>query len=746
MNVREIWKAILKKLYFDFAEKAALSERETFDDELNSHLVRFLPVVYAAGFLPLLWIPVDLILHPYPLLAVFLRALPSIAPFACFFIINSKNALRSMRVLEMLLAAYMVFYNTVLALTAGEHMMLYFLTVVMCLMIVIGVIASLKFKIILLASGFSFYFAGRIIIGVGFTEPAMFFILLVMCTTLALSMYSSWVIDRNIYQSWKLYRKLRDEVKKNEENLNAISELAQKAEEASRAKSNFLAHMSHEIRTPMNAINGMAELSLNADRPELIREYVGTIKQASASLLAIVNDALDFSKIEAGKLDIVSKEYSFASLINDVINITRVKAVDSRLRFLVNVDSRLPDALTGDDIRIRQVLLNVLSNAFKYTERGFVSLFISGEISGENQVTLMFQIADSGIGIKEGDMENLFMEYAQFDLDKNRSIEGTGLGLPIVKGLLDRMGGEISVFSEYGKGSKFTITLPQKFRDGKPLVSLENPQEKKTLVFEPREIYRSFMSSAFANLGVPAVFVSSEADLQEKTQGGDYPFVFISMWKYKKHEAVLGDIKKKSKIVVFSEFGQEMPDTNTDVSILGMPFHSIVIASVLNNDGQSAISYNEAAKFVARFTAPDANILVVDDIVTNLKVAKGLLLPYKANVDICKSGATAVEAVKTNRYDLIFMDHKMPGLDGIEATKRIRALAAGSGTEGGAPGAEDAYFQDVPIIALTANAIAGAKEMFLENGLNDFLSKPIDTIKLGQILEQWLPKEKRIKN
>jgi len=526
--------------------------------------------------------------------------------------------------------------------------------------------------------------------------------------------------------------------------MDALEEAIEAVKQADKKKGEFLARMSHEIRTPMNAISGMAELSLNSDRPELIREYVGTIKHASASLLAIVNDILDFSKIEAGKVEIVSKEYSLASLINDVINITKVKAADSRLRFMVNIDSRLPDALVGDDIRMRQVLLNLLSNAFKYTERGFVSFFVEGESSGDNEVALSFRVEDTGIGIKQENMEDLFNEYAQFDLDKNRGIEGTGLGLPIVKGLLNKMGGEINVASEYGKGSVFTVTLPQKVAAGKPLVSLENPKGKKTIVFEPREIYRRFMSSAFDNLGVPAVFVSSEADLHEKTQEGDYPFVFISMWKYKKHKAVLGDIKKKSKIVVFSEFGQEMPDTNTDVSILGMPFHSIVIASVLDSASHSAISYNEAAKFVARFTAPDANILVVDDIVTNLKVAKGLLLPYKANVDICKSGATAVEAVKANRYDLIFMDHKMPGLDGIEATNRIRALAAADAAA--SAGAADSYFQDVPIIALTANAIAGAKEMFLENGLNDFLSKPIDTVKLGQILEQWLPKEKRVKN
>ncbi|MCL1992354.1 MAG: ATP-binding protein, partial [Spirochaetes bacterium] len=547
-------------------------------------------------------------------------------------------------------------------------------------------------------------------------------------------------------------RDLSDYYKLKESELLAQKQALDAVKLADKKKGEFLAHMSHEIRTPMNAIAGMAELSLNAQRPELIREYVGTIKQASASLLSIVNDILDFSKIEAGKLEVASKEYSLASLINDVINIVRVKAADSRLRFLVNVDPKLPEALTGDDIRIRQVLLNVLSNAFKYTERGFVSLFIGGELSGENEITLALRVADTGIGIKEGDMEKLFMEYAQFDLDKNRSIEGAGLGLPIVKRLLDKMGGEISVFSEYGKGSTFTLTLPQKFQSGKPLACVKDPQDKKALVFEQREIYRDFMQNAFDSLGVRAEFVLTEADLQEKAASGGFPFVFIPAGKYKKHAAALGDIKKKSKVVILSQLGEAALEAapeaaheaaqETDASILEMPFHSIVIAGILNSDAKAAFSYGDNAKFVARFTAPAANILVVDDIVTNLKVAKGLLLPYKANVDICKSGITAVEAVKTNRYDLVFMDHKMPGLDGVETTKRIRALAAGD-----APAdAAGAYFKDLPIVALTANAVDGAKEMFLENGLNDFLSKPIDTVKLGQILETWLPKEKREKN
>jgi CheY-like chemotaxis protein len=202
---------------------------------------------------------------------------------------------------------------------------------------------------------------------------------------------------------------------------------------------------------------------------------------------------------------------------------------------------------------------------------------------------------------------------------------------------------------------------------------------------------------------------------------------------YKKNKAAIAKFDENIKIVILTEFGETIPEKN--LNVLAMQVHSISIANILNGESEK-FSYSETNENIVRFTAPDVNILVVDDVVTNLKVAKGLLAPYKMKVDLCKSGMIAIEAVKSNCYDIVFMDHRMPEMDGIETTERIRALQ-------GVPGIDDVYFKNVPIIALTANAVSGTKEMFLQKGFNDFLSKPIDTIKLNAVLEKWIPKKKR---
>jgi signal transduction histidine kinase/CheY-like chemotaxis protein len=501
------------------------------------------------------------------------------------------------------------------------------------------------------------------------------------------------------------------------------------AEAANRAKSSFLASMSHEIRTPMNAIMGMAELALRADNMNTVREHIFTVKQAAANLLSIINDILDFSKIESGKLEIVSKDYLLTTLINDVISIIRMRVIDSKLRFVVNLDSNIPNALVGDEIRIRQAILNILGKAVKDTEKGFISFTVRGTPVDENMIGLELEVKDSGRGIKEEDVKKLFNEYTQFDLEKNRGIEGTGLGLAITRGILKAMGGEISVESEYGKGSVFTVRLPQQICSGKALAAVENPSEKNILVFERYEIYADSIRYAIENLGVKCTLVTDAGEMYEKMSGNEYNYIFVSHGLYIKNKDAISGFGQNTKIVVLTEFGETVGDNR--LNVLAMPVYSLSIANILNGTTGN-FSYSENNEYIVRFTAPEANILVVDDIVTNLKVANGLLLPYKMRVDLCKSGVTAIEAVKTNRYDIVFMDHIMPVMDGIEATLKIRAM-----------GDKDLYYKEVPVIALTANAGSGRKEMFLENGFNDFLSKPIDTVKLDAVLRKWIPKVKQ---
>ena len=389
--------------------------------------------------------------------------------------------------------------------------------------------------------------------------------------------------------------------------LKSLHKAMESLETASRYKSEFLARMSHEIRTPMNAVLGMSELALREQNIDRTHEHVATIKKSGTNLLSIINDILDFSKIESGKMEIVPSGYLFDSLINDVINIIKIRAQESSLEFNVDIDSQIPKALCGDEARVRQVLLNILNNAVKYTSEGFVSFVVRGSIVDADNVILTIEITDSGRGIKEEDIGKLFTDFVQLDLVGNKGIEGTGLGLTITQKLLKAMKGDISVRSEYGKGSTFTVTLPQ-------------------------EISRK---EAFDGTGIVSIF-----------------------------------------------------------------------------------------------KAPDAWVLVVDDVSINRIVAKGLLSMYEMQVHTCVNGEEAVAAVQKDEYDLVFMDHMMPGMDGVEATATIRNL-------------EGERFQKLPIVALTANAISGAEEMFLENGFNDYLAKPINPSRLNEILKMWIPMEKR---
>ena len=504
------------------------------------------------------------------------------------------------------------------------------------------------------------------------------------------------------------------------------------AEEESQAKTRFLARMSHEIRTPMNAIIGMAELALRSSTLEAAREHIFTVKQAGTNLLSIINDILDISKVEKGKLEIVPVDYHFSSLLNDVISIIRMKIADTHHRFVVSVDSNIPNSLRGDEVRVRQVLVNLLGNAVKYTESGgFVSLHIRGEMAGEDTVNLTIDVEDSGQGIKEEDQKRLFIEYTQFDREHNRNTEGTGLGLSITRHIIEAMDGSISVQSEYGKGSTFTVAFSQRVRFSKSLSHVENAREKSVLVYDMRDIYANSLVFAVDSLGVDSTLVFNDLDFLERLVNGKHTFAFLSFEMYKKNISAIQGLNTETKVVVLTEFGETVPEKN--IAVLAMPVHSLSVASVLNG-GQENLSYHGNTEFVVSFTAPTVNILIVDDVLTNLKVVKGLLSPYEMQVSLCKSGEMALEAVRASRFDMVFMDHLMPGMDGVETTAKIRKF-----------GEENEYFLHMPIVALTANAVSGMREFFLENGFSDFMSKPVDVVKLNSVLEKWIPKEKRIK-
>ncbi|MDR1597121.1 MAG: response regulator, partial [Treponema sp.] len=525
-----------------------------------------------------------------------------------------------------------------------------------------------------------------------------------------------------------------------------IAELKEKADAASEAKSSFLANMSHEIRTPMNAVIGMTELLLRQDLGREAKENLSTIKQAGTNLLSIINDILDFSKIEAGKLEIVEEEYFFASLVNDVINIIRIRLGEKPLRFTTMIDGKLPAKLFGDEIRVRQILLNLLTNAVKYTKKGNITLSVRRKKSetppeGESfppDFTLLFEVKDTGIGIKAEDMDNLFGNFTQFDSKRNRSIEGTGLGLSISRNLCRLMGGSLTAESVYGEGSVFTAEIPQKVLDGRPFAPVENGENKNCLVYEERKTFAMSITYTLENLGLSNTLARDKDELVRELKSGGYQFVFIAWPVAEEVQAILKENASTVTVVAMAEYGKKIP---LGCRELYMPTQPVMVANILNGKNTD-FGFQDTEFLDIRFTAPEARILVVDDIASNIDVVSGLLAPYKMTIDKAGGGIESIEMVKKQRYDLVLMDHMMPDMDGVEAAAAIRAWEKEQAKKSPDLHTPEAY---VPIIALTANAIAGMKEMFLEKGFNDYLSKPIEIAKLDDLMARWIPREKQTK-
>ncbi len=390
--------------------------------------------------------------------------------------------------------------------------------------------------------------------------------------------------------------------------------------ELSDAKTRFLASMSHEIRTPINSILGMNEMILRENHDDTIGEYAMNVQSAGKMLLALINDVLDFSRIESGKLEITNADYKLAGVLADVAKIARERAASKNLAFDVHPVPGLPSVLHSDEVRIKQILINLLTNAVKYTDRGNVMLDVSGNYESDQDYRLKFVITDTGRGIREEEQKDLFNAFTRADLAQNRNVEGTGLGLAIVKSIVDSMDGEISVQSVYGEGSTFSVILPQKVVDPTPLP--------------------------------------------------------------------------------------------TDLDLAGYG--------------------DEVEEYHCAFTAPDAKVLAVDDNSANLSIVRQFLKNTKITIDCCMNGNAALEKCIRNKYDLILLDHMMPDPDGIVTLQKIRSNGQSQN-------------RDTKAVVLTANAVAGSRQMYLNAGFVDYLTKPIDSALLEQTVEKYLPPEKVVK-
>ena len=506
---------------------------------------------------------------------------------------------------------------------------------------------------------------------------------------------------------------------------------------ASSAKSDFLANMSHEIRTPMNAIIGMAEMSLREDLPEVARGYINQIKSSGRALLTLINDILDYSKIESGKMELTEVEYEPVSLIHDVSTIIMTRLVDKDVELLLDCDPNLPYKLYGDDLRIRQILINIANNATKFTSKGHVQLTVRFDRVDSENIILKISVKDTGIGIKEEDFNKLFNSFQQVDSKRNRNVEGSGLGLAICKQLIGLMKGRIYVESVYGEGSTFSFDIPQKVVDGKASISLDNPQKYAIAGFFKREDVAEDFKSDAAKLGVHTANLTGAANINESLLGwldrhnDQETYIMMEQEFYEQINTsdIDADIYNRAHLVLLVDaFADVRRWKNQSIfKILKKPLSVLNMAGLLNQEEVhlGTIATNEAD---TSFEAPEAKVLIVDDNAINLTVAEGLLEPLHMQIDTSLSGKDALEKLNSNHYDIIFMDHMMPELDGVETTRIIRRMYPNC--------------DDTPIIALTANAVSGTKEMFLSEGMNDFIAKPIEVRVLINKVHQWLPDEK----
>lgn len=396
-----------------------------------------------------------------------------------------------------------------------------------------------------------------------------------------------------------------------ESTVQAIEEQNKRLQKADKEKTKYFSSMSHEIRTPINAILGMNEVILREAKEENIRAYAKDIKSASKYLLSIVNDILDYSKIEAGKMEIVPVEYSTAEMIHSICNLVSIRLEQKDLEFHVKVAEDVPSKLYGDEIRISQIIVNLLTNSVKYTERGSVTFSVETATTKEHPFALRVMVQDTGIGIRKEDQEKLFADYQRLDTERNRKIEGTGLGMSIVVGLLKQMDSQLEVESTYGEGSTFSFVLPQKIVDQTP------------------------------------VKLQEDAGAAEKN---------------------------------------ELPTEIVDVS--------------------------------------ERKILIVDDNLMNLRVAKALLRPYQMEVEVANSGKQCLKKLESNQYDMIFLDHMMPEMDGVQTLQKIQKMEKGN--------------FNMPVVALTANASPGARDEYRSFGFTDYLEKPLTAKALDYIIRRYL--------
>lgn len=511
---------------------------------------------------------------------------------------------------------------------------------------------------------------------------------------------------------------------------NIMQETKLKVIDAYNSKDIFFANTSHEIRTPLNAIVGTVNLLLDEDLDNQVRDNVYNILNSCNALLSIIDELMTLSNTDGSNVSVMEARYSFSEMISDIINMISVRLMESGVQFFVEIDKDLPHFLIGDGGKVRQLFINVLNNAVKYTKEGKIVLRIKGEVIDDGILNIMAEVEDTGIGIKEEAIGKIFSDYNRDEEDtEKRVIEGTGLGLSLCKELVEKMDGSISVESTYHVGSTFYFNIHQKLSGEEPIAEVYEKDNTKTIIFERDKERAEALKASLDALSIISVVATDRMHFETLVISGNYQYVCIAAERYAENKRFIDRKVDSQRVIILSDITKSV-QTDRNCYILIRPAHIINVAMAYNNEN------NDFSRQIIQkggFTCPTTTILVIDDNITNLEVASGLLRKYEATIFTANSGIEGINIIENMHVDIVFLDYMMPEMNGIDTLYTMRAL-------------NNEQAKNVPVVALTANVVSGAKEMFMDAGFCDYISKPIDVNKLEKTLRKFLPRDQiRIK-